>query len=72
MVFEAIEVIYILATVLGVMAVAKTNQLAALRFWAARSNDAVIKESVRLKESLVVLHDRYDMLLRRVNERTAE
>ena len=69
LIFESIELVYIIATVLAVLVVARTHQLASLRFWHKRSNDATAKESVRLKESLVVLHDRYNMLLRRLQDK---
>ena len=67
--FTAVSVVrYIIAAVLAVVTVAKTHQLGALQFWAKKSNDAIVKESLRLKESLVVLHDRYNMLLRRIQD----
>lgn len=66
--FESIEVIYIAATLLAVVTIAKTHQLAALQLWAKKSNEAISKEAFRLKENLVVLHDRYNMLLRRMQD----
>jgi len=69
LVFESIELIYIVATLLIVVTIAKTHQLDSLRFWAKKSNDAIIKENSRLRETLVGLSDQYNMLRRRAQEK---